>query len=343
MWKNIVMRDVYLDNFKFILITSVIVGHTVEPILGRFEWAKSIYVFLYLFHIPMFAYVSGAVSLRKIDNLVIKGILKKLIIPYLMLEVIYSLFDFFVFSKDTLNVSPLIPYWIMWYMFSLILWRFLLPIFDQLKYPIIFATLAGLACGINNYGYNLSFSRTFVFFPFFLIGHYFHPQITEKLKNLSYKKVIGSGIIISILLLIFIVPEANDINLGWLYGSRSYSYLKVSWEIGVVYRSVIYILSFILGISVLSITLDTLNICTKYGRDSLYIYVLHGFVMKCLIAADLHKYINDDYKVIVLMLASLSLLPILSSRFAKFIGDNMMNPIGTSSKLNIRNLIMANK
>lgn len=337
------MRDVFLDNFKFLLISLVIVGHTVEPILGRFEWVKSIYVFIYLFHMPMFAYVSGAVSSRKIDNFVIKGILSKLILPYIMLEVIYSLFDFFVFSRNTLNVSPLIPYWILWYMFSLILWRFLLPVFDQLKYPVLFAIVAGLACGINRYDYNLSFSRTFVFFPFFLIGHYFHLQLAEKLKDLNYRKVVGSSVILCFLLLIFIVPAVHDINLGWLYGSRSYSYLKVDWEMGILYRSLIYISSLILGVSVLSINLDTSNIGTKYGRDSLYIYVLHGFIMKGLLAFGLYKYINEDYKVVILMLASLSLLPVLSSRFAKFIGNNMMNPIGVSSKFNIGNLVMSNK
>jgi fucose 4-O-acetylase-like acetyltransferase len=104
------MRDVVLDNFNFILIGLVVVGHVIEPVIGRFEWVKSVYIFIYLFHMPMFAYVSGVVSKREIDNKVLKNIVGKLILPYIFLELIFSLFDYVVFSRNNLNITPLVPY-----------------------------------------------------------------------------------------------------------------------------------------------------------------------------------------------------------------------------------------
>ncbi|WP_066967395.1 acyltransferase family protein [Microbulbifer sp. Q7] len=337
------MRDVVLDNFKFILISLVIVGHVIEPVIGRFDWAKSVYIFIYIFHMPMFAYVSGVVSSREINNAVVKNIVSKLIIPYVLLELTYSMFDYFLFSRNSLNVTPLVPYWILWYLFSLVLWRLLLPIFNQFRFPVVLAILAGLACGVNEYNYNLSFSRTFVFFPFFLIGNYYHSTIIRTLRSYDKSKLIGSVVLLGIFLLILAVPESNDIKLGWLYGSRSYSSLGVDWVMGFFYRSSIYAAAILLGIALLSVTKNNRSIGTKYGEDSLYIYVLHGFVMKGLIAVGFYKYFDEDYEIVILMAASLVLLPILSSRFSKIIGKHMMNPLGGLSNGGFANLVLANK
>ncbi|MFT7671640.1 MAG: hypothetical protein ACI845_000041 [Gammaproteobacteria bacterium] len=53
----------------------------------------------------------------------------------------------------------------------------------QFKYPVVLSIIAGLACGVNHYDYQLSFSRTFVLFPFFLMGHFNHEQIIKKSRK----------------------------------------------------------------------------------------------------------------------------------------------------------------
>jgi fucose 4-O-acetylase-like acetyltransferase len=81
----------------------------------------------------------------------------------------------------------------------------------------------------------------------------------------------------------------------------------------------------------LSIVQKDRNIVTTYGENSLYIYVLHGFLMKGLVVIGLYNYIDRGWKAIILILASLVLLPILSSRYLKFIADNIMNPLGLTN------------
>lgn len=326
------MRDTTLDNFKFALIAAVIIGHTIEPIIARFEWINLIYIFIYLFHMPMFAYVSGAVSSSEIDKRAIKNIVHKLIIPYISLEIIYSVFDFYIFSRSTLDITPLVPYWILWYLFSLVLWRLLLPFFDQFKFPVMLAVLAGLACGVNAYDYNLSFSRTFVFFPFFLVGHYYHSTIVKTLDKYRFRKFIGAAVILSFFVALIFISGAFDIKAAWLYGSRSYSNLGASWELGVLYRTLIYASAMLLGLAFLSLTPRLPCAITRYGKDSLYIYVLHGFIMKGLVALGIYSYITDDYKAGILIFSSIILLPALSSAIAKFFGDRLMNPLRIFSK-----------
>ncbi|MEM7627447.1 MAG: acyltransferase family protein [Planctomycetota bacterium] len=327
------MRDVTLDNFKFVLITLVVVGHAIEPAIGSFDWARTVYIFIYLFHMPMFAYVSGVFSSAKIDGAAIRKIIVRLVIPYVFLETAYSLFDYFAFSREALRISPLVPYWIMWYMFSLVLWRLLLPIVSHFRFPVALSVVAGLACGINHYDYNLSFSRTFVFFPFFLIGHYYHAWIAESLKRLGASRLVGGVVIAVALLVLLVLPNAHEFDVRWLYGSKSYASLGVGWEQGVVYRSLFYAMSILLGVAFLSMIKADRGFGTAFGESSLYIYVLHGFVIKGLLAIGFYSYIDSEWKMAAWVFASLSLLPALSSRLAKRVAENIMNPLGLSDLL----------
>ncbi|WP_444900568.1 acyltransferase family protein [Microbulbifer sp. VAAC004] len=331
------MRDVTLDNFKFILIFLVVLGHMVEPVMGRYEWVKSIYVFIYLFHMPMFAYVSGVVSSRDLNDKMVRGLIAKLLVPYFCLELVYSIFDYILFSKGSLNVSPLMPYWILWYLLSLIFWRLMLPVFVQLRFPVAIAVIAGLACGINNLDYNLSFSRTFVFFPFFLVGYFYHSRIVGKMQGFNGSALVGSSVIFLVFTILLAVPGVQEFKVGWLYGSRSYARLGAEWEYGVFYRFSLYILALILGLSLLSIVQKTKNIFTSYGENSLYIYVLHGFVVKGLVFLGVFSYVDSSLKVVFLILGSLLLLPVLSLRYLKVLARQMMNPFGLVS------LVLSNK
>ncbi len=337
------MRDLSLDNLKFILIALVVVGHTIEPLMGKYDWLKPIYIYIYLFHMPMFAYVSGVMSSKKLDDVMVYNLVGRLIIPYVSLELAYSVFDFYIFSRDSFAISPLVPYWILWYLFSLILWRVLLPVFAQFKYPIMLSLLAGFASGVNDYGYNLSFSRTFVFFPFFLVGHYKHSIIMRKIKENSVSRLIGFSIMALIFIAVSVAFDSKGFDVRWLYGSWSYSSLGSDWIQGVVIRGYIYILAIILGLSLLTMVQKEKYFYTKYGKDSLYVYVSHGFVMKGMLALGVYSYIDSGWQVIVLILVSLILLPILSSHYSKLIADNIMNPLGKLSNNGVAGLLLVKK
>ena len=60
-------RDYYFDNLKFILIFLVVFGHLVGITYKETQIEKSIYFFIYLFHMPAFIIVSGYFS-KNIKN-----------------------------------------------------------------------------------------------------------------------------------------------------------------------------------------------------------------------------------------------------------------------------------
>ena len=134
--------------------------------------------------------------------------------------------------------------------------------------------LTGLACGFNAYEYNLSFSRTFVFFPFFVLGHYKHAAIIQIIKNHKINQFIAFGVFTVIFLVLLMIFENYTIDKWWLFGSRSYSTLGVQWEYGVVYRLSLYALASILGVALLLATSRVRRFYTAYGEDTLYILSL---------------------------------------------------------------------
>ena len=52
-------RIFLFDNLKFLLIMTVVVGHCVYYMTGNSNIMKSIFIFIYSFHMPLFIYLSG--------------------------------------------------------------------------------------------------------------------------------------------------------------------------------------------------------------------------------------------------------------------------------------------
>ena len=51
-------RDGRVDGIKWLLIVLVTIGHAIEPALSN-PTANKLYSLIYLFHMPLFIYISG--------------------------------------------------------------------------------------------------------------------------------------------------------------------------------------------------------------------------------------------------------------------------------------------
>ena len=82
----------FIDNIKVVLIFLVVFGHLIERYIDTSDTLMAIYMFIYIFHMPLFIYISGYLS--KNVNKSKKIFLKDLLIPYNI-----SRMDFMVFTK----------------------------------------------------------------------------------------------------------------------------------------------------------------------------------------------------------------------------------------------------
>jgi fucose 4-O-acetylase-like acetyltransferase len=137
---------------------------------------------------PLFVFIAGYFSKNINTPLYGRNIICRLLAPFLAFETLYTVFDFLVMGRDVLKFSFFLPYWIMWFLFSLIIWKAVLPyvlkIRSNLLILLLLAILAGYA---EDIGYYASLSRTLVFFPFFLAGFYFKKEYLFPLRNRKYR------------------------------------------------------------------------------------------------------------------------------------------------------------
>src|SRR5699024_4607061 len=110
------------------------------------------------------------------------------------------------------------------------------------------AIVVGIFVGFSdNIGHTFSLSRTFVFFPFFLIGFHVTKNQVMWLKN-KLLKVTLAGALLAIALAVYVSPE---IDIGWLLASKSYVSLGEE-SVGALARLFTYTTSIVAGAAVLA-------------------------------------------------------------------------------------------
>lgn len=157
-------RNYKMDNMKALMIYLVVFGHMLECFNGTIRWW--IYLTIYSFHMPVFAYITGYFS-RINPERTIRGILY----PYFLYQTLYLAFQRFFLEQENIFQFTT-PYWLLWYLISLLCWQMLLPLISWKEFTqgkVLIATfLLSLAAGFDNtVGYYLSLSRTLVLLPFF--------------------------------------------------------------------------------------------------------------------------------------------------------------------------------
>ncbi|MBM7663065.1 fucose 4-O-acetylase-like acetyltransferase [Bacillus mesophilus] len=274
-----ISRDAYYDNAKFLLIFLVVFGHLIQSYIEESKVILTLYHTIYVFHMPAFILISGFFAKGFKQTGYLQKVAKKLIIPYLIFQGIYSFFYYVIQGKDLTSLNPLDPHWSLWFLISLFFWNVMLYVFTKLSplTAIGSAIMLGVLIGyINEVNGFLSLSRTFVFFPLFLVGFYLSKEHFQKMKVIRIK-IAGLLILLCTFIMFFFLP---DFNYQWLFGSKPYEMLGAFGVNGPVIRLSIYVLSFLTTLSFLALVPLRRLFFTKWGTSTIYVYLLHGFFIK---------------------------------------------------------------
>ncbi len=280
-------RLILIDNTKGILIALTVLGHLLSQCLGKYLSTDVAYVFIYLFHMPAFCLLSGFLS-KNLDK-DRKNCFRNLIIPYIVIYVAWYLYYAFVWDKNpTFNLF--MPGYAQWYLLSLITWKLISKTFTKIKYPIIISIIIALAVGfIDGIGADYSLSRTIVFYPFFLIGHYLTKEHIEKIRTFN----IGYAITGLILVLIgAYLYKTNAYPLSMLYARASYELSYATLIEGFLLRIGIYIAALIATFSLIKLIPNKKTIFTNIGVNSLLVLVLHVYIIRYFTYTNLYDSFN---------------------------------------------------
>lgn len=301
-------RMYYFDNLKFLLIFLVVLGHFLDPLTKNgSETARVIWLFISLFHMPLFILISGIFAKKSIERND-----KSKIIIYLFLSIVLNFLSFAInkfIYKDNVSFNLLKVSGVPWYLFAMAVWYYISMKTKNInkKVLIAFNIIIALIVGYDkNIGDYLMISRAIVFYPFFLLGTIVKKEtITDKLSNKTIR-------IVSIILfiMIFVIAYVYINNIYWIRplttARNSYFSLKSLQNYGFLIRLMWYGISTIMSILFMMIVPRGKTLFSELGKRTLAVYFLHTLVLQ------VWYHYNYDLGVIEYILLSIIVTIILS-------------------------------
>lgn len=146
---------------------------------------------IYIFHMPLFIFISGYFS-RKKKKAELPASIWKLLEPLIIFQAL-TLLPRFIMKGFSFG-AILTPWYVLWYLLSLIYWRLLIQIIpdrilNNTKLILIVTFCISILAGFLPFNRFLSIQRTLSFMPFFFLGYYMRGKniyLPKKYKPLSF-------------------------------------------------------------------------------------------------------------------------------------------------------------
>ena len=303
-------RTAYFDNAKAILIYLVVLGHLMSGYLKENEYIDTLYLIIYLFHMPAFILISGHFS-RKIKGLNdLKKIGRTLLLPYVIFQILYSLYYKNIFG-DGVEIEFFEPRYALWFLLSMVMWKILLWVFGSHKAMILVSIIVSLLVGymseVNEW---LALSRTFFFFPFFLIGYHLNRECFVKMKN---KWNVRIASLLAVALVLFVHGYGDIKWKEWFFGRIPYEEIHYGILDSVLLsRLLIYALMLLSTYIFLTLVPKENRRYTEIGGKTLGIYLLHLFIIRAFKESDVFIWIEDTGNYLTLFIIALLIVYLLS-------------------------------
>lgn len=279
-------HDNYFDNLKGFLIICVILGNSLEYIAPSTIDFHYFILFLYLFHMPMFAFISGYCC-KKSKRTTHEKVIDTIKI-YLFAQIFYYLFNKFILHK-TIKFELLKPSWTLWYLLALAFWYIISDYINDYKKAFFMSIILSLILGFDKtIGTYASSSRIFFFLPFFIAGLEFNK---DKFLKAFRKYTLPFLLLLSVILgIVYLIVDFTDVEL--LFEYTDYTFYVPSATFPFFIRVFHYIGAFIIGIFMLLIFPSKKLFLSWIGKNSLILYVSHAAIIQALTIRPILKYNN---------------------------------------------------
>lgn len=301
----------------------VIVGHVCsQPIFADSTYCRVIWKWIYMFHMPLFIFISGYFTRKKDSRSFAKSSLS--ILETLIIFQILMLGVEFV-SGTTISIRRILtPWWVLWYLLSLLYWRAIIQvlpnnILERKRLLVITGFVIGIIVGFLPFTRFLSLQRTFSFLPFFLMGYCWQGKqmnIPQSFRPISILFLFGT------LLIPYYVPAIlGDLNQADPFGSVRFMCSRI----------LIYCLSIPMSIAFI-------NVCpsNKYteeqGKKTMQYYIYHALMIMCLIYI-INKYtLNINTSFVFSLIYSMMITAIIWCMLKIPFVNKLTNPLSAFRK-----------
>lgn len=273
-------RDAFFDNVKFLTIVLVVVGHTWAQLDGG-RVTDAAYLIVYGFHMPLFVFISGYFSrgyTRSTDKF--RGLIPTVIAPYVIFTLLYR-GELHLMKGDFPVADWLAPQFVTWFLFAMIGWRLSAPLWQHLRYPVTTAVAVAVVMGGWGMTSDQTMSRMIGLLPFFVLGLTIDPERVNGLRR-RFKWWMGAPVLLGALAVfsVWVIGSIDDTVSKLLYWNANYREMKLSFLEGTAGRLAAMALAIALGAAFLALTPQRRTWFTAMGTRTMYVFLLHGLVIK---------------------------------------------------------------
>ena len=251
---------------------------------------------------PLFVMISGYLTHRQ-ATAKFKESMLSLFVTFCTFELINLVLKALVYH----TLIPLYqPYWTLWYLFYLILWRVtvqLIPdvVLNKKSIVLTISIIASVVTPFIPLDYIGSFQRFFMFLPFFVIGYYLNHESMQRLRKIN----IAVPITIQVLCVTLTVSLNQQLPvLKILRGAEHYGQFDENIELLICSKLVFFVLSLLSSLAIISIIRWTTQITANEGTKSLIYYLYHGLVIEFVLAPFVHI-LHIEQSIFVAMAATI--------------------------------------
>lgn len=265
---------IYLwDNLKFLLIVFVVIGHFADLCITEPSF-RSIFLWIYSFHMPLFVFVSGLLHNNK--N-VTKKIVMNLSLGYL-LKINYFIVKAALGQKPGFSVFS--EHGVPWFMFALAAFLFLSYVVRKMdyKYILIMSVIVACFAGYDkSVGDFLILSRIFVFYPFYVLGILLQDKIRDGIKVAYVWKLAAAFLLILWAWICFRFDVMYELR-SFFTGRNPFP--AIYYPFGCLIRLCCYMISVVLGGAFICLIPNRrLPVISKFGTRTLQVYFWHYSVI----------------------------------------------------------------
>lgn len=267
-------KRIYLfDNIKFLLIALVVVGHFADCMTNNSWTMKSLILFIYSFHMPLFIYMAGLFH----KNMNIKKRCISFIALGIYLKILFYICKTLLFHQPTFSL--LSDGGLPWFMFAMAAFTAMSYILRDINMSKLFILAVLLSCIIgfdSTIGDYLYLSRIVVFYPFYILGQLTNKSYLLKINQNKLLKFFSILFVFIWLFLCFYKIDSLYILRPLFTGRNSFYSQDVFSFYGPLYRLLCMIISVTMGIALVSLLPNNkIPVISTGGQRTLQIFFWH--------------------------------------------------------------------
>lgn len=177
-------RIALFDNIKGLLIILVVSAHFMHPVHNDNEALSALFDIIYLFHMPLFVFVSGlfAKSAYRDGHLNWNRIISFTVLGFAYQAALLAINGVLIERPERLLLFTSAP----WYLIGMAWWYLATPLLARFapSTGVLVSVAIAFASGFFDLSNGLlAISRSLAFLPYFALGYYMKPAALERLAS----------------------------------------------------------------------------------------------------------------------------------------------------------------